>query len=83
MSDYYTATIIISFVPRPFPPPVIHCFQYEIRPAVFHTGSDEILAVGMAWERSYYYSYFVPRCLAFPSIGQINKLATDVPSRYI
>ena len=33
-----------SLVPRPFPPPVFHCFQYE---------SDEILAVGTAWERGY------------------------------
>ena len=33
-----------SLVPRPFPPPVFHRFQYE---------SDEILAVGTAWERGY------------------------------
>ena len=37
-----------SLVPRPFPPPVFDRFQYEIRRAIFHTGSDEILAVGMA-----------------------------------
>ena len=30
---------------------VFHHFQYEIR--VFHTGSDEILVVGTAWERGY------------------------------
>ena len=35
-----------SIVPRPFPLPVFHRFQY-------HIGSDEMLAVGTAWERGY------------------------------
>ena len=34
--------LISSLVPRPFPPPVFHPFQY----AVFHTASDEILGGG-------------------------------------
>ena len=39
----------VSLVPRPFPPPVF--IASSINYAVFHTGNDEILPVGMAWER--------------------------------
>ena len=37
-----------SLVPRPFLPPVF--IASSMKYAGFHTGSDEILAVGTAWE---------------------------------
>ena len=72
----------LSLVPRPFPPPVFDRLQSAIT-AYLHTVRDQILAVGMAWERGRYSLFWVavPRAasqLAVCSLWEASAMEDTV-----